>query len=378
MGKLLILALVGFSLFGTLYSASIQSSLHQSQERSSEFQYETLARNTALAGYIQARQRLADAFASDTFSGTFEGGVYEVEVVVNGDHAVVEATSTVEDYTGSPVSFTIDAEFERSGEASLLPVPTYFTYALLADQDITMGGNEGIAAFLHDGVGSENELNANVHTNGDLDVNGTGNRRVLGFGSYVGTGTGKLNQKFVPNYNPDNLPVTAPAAAVTIPAWDLSTFSENAVIDQVSTGNVTLSGTLNLGGTRGDPYIWLVKGGLDATGSTVINGYVVFLVEGSASLNSVVAGSGYSGNESSIAFYVKGQTSIQGNTEVWGQFYSLGDFTLGGNPTIYGSITAAGNLSVKGNPTILYRSASPALTTVWQEPSIRLVAYNER
>lgn len=385
------MAIVGVGIFGTFYSASVQSSLQDSQQRVSGYQYEVLSRNTALAGYTIAKQRLVENFvtvgyAGDTFSGTFSGGTYDVEVTVSGSTAEVVSVGTVTDGTGAPTTTTITALFTRTeeeGTESSEEVPAFMEYMLLTEEDLRLSGNAG-AASIYDTSDEGATLNANMHTNKNLTVNGTGNRRVMGFGTYVGTASGKHAQKFTPNYNPLGQPSTYKTSYVDIPTFDISTYLSRVSVDQTSNGDVTISGTQNLGGTRDNPYIWHITGNLSTTGNTTINGYVVFLVEGTISLNSVTVGSsGYTGgDESSIAFYAGGDVTIQGNATVWGQFYTTGDFTMGGNPTLYGSITSRAEVWIHGNPTLWFRKASSGLTGIWNEssggdPVIQLTSYHE-
>jgi hypothetical protein len=227
-------------------------------------------------------------------------------------------------------------------------------------------------------------LNANMHTNKKLTVNGTGNKKVEGFGTYVTSASGKHKEKFTPHYNPNGLSSTYKTSTVSIGAYDPSSFAERLPFDQTTEGDLELSGTLNLGGTCSDPYVWYVTGNLTADGDLTINGYVLFVVDGNVTLNSVTAANpGYSAtDESSIGFYACGSITIQGNATVWGQFYTADDFTMGGNPTLYGSITARGDVWIYGNPTLWYRKASTALTKVWDEVTetetvVELVAYHE-
>jgi hypothetical protein len=71
---------------------------------------------------------------------------------------------------------------------------------------------------------------------------------------------------------------------------------------------------------------------------------------------------------------------LGGNVDIYGQIYAEGDILFQGTPSIYGSITNKGSVTLSGTPNIYYRSASPALTTIWQDAgpiSIHLVAYSE-
>lgn len=382
MGAKLGILVATLAVIGSHYSMSSKLSIADTSSTISNSQYEVLARNAALTGFERAKQRLATSFSSTSLEGTSESISYSTEVSVSGDVAKITSTGIYHEANEEEKSYVIKAEFDRSG-GGVLPgsTPTYMTYALLAEESLELSGNGGAAHIYVPGVGGAT-LNANFHTNGDLDVSGKGNARIKGFGTYSGSASGKhRNTKFQPNFNPAGLDHTLPASPIEIPSVDVADILTRVTPD-VSLPLGILSGTQAFTGTQDNPTIVHVPGDLTIHG--LISGYVVFLVEG----NITVVGNtlaGYTGNlgkdESSMAFYGMGDFTMQGNTEAWGQILVNGDFTMGGNSLVYGSVTVGGKAWMHGTPDIYYREASETLTEVL-EPTplatdIRMVAYGE-
>lgn len=374
MGKFSIIALLAFGIVASLSLLSRQGNLHEMTQNTSANQYETLARKAAQAGYTVARQRLVDGFQSDTFTYDLEGNTYDVTITVNGDRAQVTSAGRV-NTGGTSATYTIKAEFERQTPTL---AQSLLDYAVISEDDLTLNGNNG-SAFVYDS--SNAVVNANFHTNGDLAVNGPASKRVLGFGTYAGAPNGPhVDTKFTPRYNPDGLNPTYLVPRVELPPFSIETFVGNATIDQTSPDDVSLAGTYDLGGTRTDPYVWYIQGGLEARHDVTINGYAVFIVDGNIDfLRNVIAGpSGYDGpDESSLAFFSSGYLWLNGNVEIWGQFYCQDYAWISGSPNVYGSIATRSYYWAPGNPTLYYRRPSAALVnSVLRD--VRLLSYNEQ
>jgi hypothetical protein len=347
-------------------------------------QYEVLSRNAALVGFNRARQALADSFTDQTLEGEDDGASYEVSVVVVGNRAVVNAVGSMAGARDAVVDYSIRADFARTLGPPPPDPPQFMDFAILAEQNITLRGDFMGAIEI---AGDEaSELNANLHTNSDLIVKGN-SARVAGFGTFALTGTGKLAETFNPNYNPTGLNDSYQAARVEMPEVDIPAWMANVNVaaGRTSTGGVSISGEYFDGGTRDNPFIWVVEGGdLNIAGNTVINGYTMFIVEGDVNISSnLLAGdSGYDGaTESSIAIYSTGNIDLGGDREVEAQMYSGGDMIMGtGTPIVRGSITTRSEVEFRGTPEILYRPASPALTSNWvpRETLILMTGYFER
>jgi len=289
------------------------------------------------------------------------------------------------DATGNEVTYNIVAEIQREKIHTIADeAPTYLQYALLTEENLNLNGD--IMTDLYVQGDEDNTLNANMHTNGNLHIRGN-SVEVRGFGTYVGSGTsnpgGALLSSFDPHYNPTGDPVAQQTTAVDIPVFDVTSFMDRVTADQTTVGNESINSDLDLGGTREDPYIWFIDGDLFVTGNAQLSGYVMFIVDGDVTFtgNMTAGDSGYDGgDESSIALYASGSVSLSGNTEVYGQIYAGGDVALArGTTTVNGSMTTLGTGDLRGTPQIYYRQASPALTTIFQDPESRitLIAYSE-
>ncbi|MBT8399696.1 MAG: hypothetical protein KJO98_04410 [Rhodothermia bacterium] len=378
MGKAALLAIAAFAAMSALYTGNTKRGLMKASERVANHQYETIARSAAVNGFNLAKQALAESFASRNFGGQFERANYDVTISVSGNRAIVTSIGDLPNASGDQSTYRLRGEFFRSTSApsAASEVPEFMNYALLSEGDLRVSGNAGTASVYAGG-----DLNANFHTNGDLEVNGKGNKRIQGFGTYSGSASGThRNTKFQPAHNPDGADHTSYAASVEIPEFDVSEYAAFATTTSEST---ILSGVL-AGGTRDEPMVWLINGDLTVN-DVVIDGYVAFLVTGDIDVNgnATVGSSGYSaGDESSIAFYGGGDVNITGGAQVWAQMYSEGDFELGGGADLYGSATSLSTAWLHGNPEIHYREASPALTTIWNGTpggtQIRMTSFFEK
>lgn len=389
MGKATILFIAAFSMGGMFYMAGTQRGVAATDEAVSDYQYEVLVRNAALAGYQQARQVLASGTFSGsqhTFSGSYDGCSYDVEIAqgASGTYAV-RSYGAVQNGSGRTLTYTVYAEYDRDIVPTISDeAPAFMRYALLTDDDLSLDGD--VLTDLYVQGDEANTLNANVHTNGNLFIRGN-SVEVRGFGTYRGYGSSNpasaLTESFDPNYNPASAPSSAWADSVEIPAYDAGLFASRIDVDDSRTGDVTLSGTHTFAGTREDPYVMHVTGSLTLQGGTRIDGYVLFLVDGNVSVSgNVEAGeTGYDGSdESSIGIYAGGNLDLAGNARIYGQLFVGGTVSfMQGTPTVYGNLTTQGAATLRGTPQIYYRPASPALTSVFEPATIhlKLTAYSE-
>ncbi len=389
MGKAALILIAAFAVAGAYYSAGSKQNIQGTEERVAERQFYILAQNAARTGYDRAKQQLIEKWDQmSAVTGKQDGIDYKVVIataspITSGATArQIEATGMVTNSQGKKIEARIVALVERTMAVEEKPVPAFMQYGLFVEKDLNINGNFLATVFAQGDAGRV--LNANMHTNSSLSVKGN-SAQVKGFGTYVGSGSGKLGNTFVPNYNPAHEPSTKKVSRIDIPAFDITKFGANTGIDLVKNGDYNMSGALNLGGTREDPYVIHVKGNLNGNGNTVVNGYVLFIVEGNIDFkgNASVGNSGYTGaDESSMAFYAKGNIDFGGNTVTYGQIYADGDVRFHGTPRIFGSITTRGEAKFSGTPDIYYRAASPWLTQNWQplkaQTIYRLAAYSEK
>ncbi len=387
MGKAAILIISAAVIFGSMYAHGAQEEVQRADGRLSEHQFEVLSRNAALAGYNLAKQELAENFdaSPSQMSGTYEKSDFSVSVTRNGSIATIVSTGTSERPGADAVTFTIEASIEKEVVATIAEeAPPFMRYAILTENDLHLNGN--ILTDLYVDGNEENTLNANMHTNASLAVDGNA-AVVKGFGTYVNSASGNpssaLTSSFRPYYNPTNAPVTQQVPTIDVPEFDVAEFVSKVEVDQTSSGAVALSGTYDFGGTREDPYVWYVDGDLSASGGTTLNGYVMFIVSGDVSMsgNLEAGNSGYDGgDESSVAYYAAGAVDLSGNARVYGQIFAGSSVSFSqGSARVYGSLATKGGATIGGSPKIYYREPSPALTTIFEDPEIHLnlVAYSE-
>lgn len=384
MGKAAILIVTASVLLGSVYAFGAKEDVQEAATRLSTHQYEILARNAALAGYNMAKLELAEDFATppSAVSGTYEGSDYDVSITLSGAIAKVKSVGVIDGPEGDEISFTVDAVIEKEMVSSVPDdAPPFMKYAMFADDDLSLSGS--LLYDLYVDGNEENTLNANMHTNGNLSLSGNA-ATVRGFGTYVAAASGShLTSAFDPYYNPTNEPVIQQVPEVEAPVFDTADFLTKTIVDQSTTGDVALYGTYNFGGTRENPYVWHIEGTLSASGGVVLDGYVMFIVDGDIELSgNVHAGhSGYDGaDESSVAYYASGGIDLAGNSKVYGQMLAGSSLNfLHGTPKVYGSAASLGSVALSGTPEVYYRVPSPALTTIFGDPEfqLKLISYSE-
>ena len=380
LGKGLLVMIAAFGISFAFYSSTRYRSMVEVRGQAADFQYESLARDAAETGFSRGRLAMLKGIESTVMTGELPDGAYRSVVSSAGARIRIESQGRLQDTRSMPVIWKIYAEYERLPKGDDTSVPPFMEYALMAQGDLELKGSPSVelSAFA-------NASNANIHTNSSLSISG-GNVNVAGFGTYVDNVSANpvsaLQTSFAPVENEMGRDGVHPVAEVTIPDFDASAYIASAGVDQMSPGDLTLSGEINLGGTREDPYVWFVDGNLTATGGTTIDGYVMFLVDGNIEVSgNLQAGtSTLDAGESTMAFYSSGSISFKGTVDIAGQFFADGDFSVQGTPTVYGTVTTGGTAHLTGTPNLHYVQASPALTSIWTDgdPSrYRLLSYHE-
>ncbi len=359
--------IAAFGISFALYSSSRYRSMVEVRGQAANYQYESLARDAAETGFSRARLAMLKDIESTVMTAQLPDGSYRSVVSSAGARVRIESQGRQNDTRSMPVVWKIYAEYERLPKGDDQRVPPFMEYALMSQGDLELSGSPSVelAAFAP-------SSNANIHTNSSLSITG-GNVNVAGFGTYVDNVSANpasaLETSFTPADNEINRQGVHPVAEVEIPDFDASMYIGSAGIDQMSPGDVTLSGELDLGGTREDPFVWYVDGNLTATGGTKIDGYVMFLVDGNIEVSgNLDAGtSALDAGESTMAFYASGSILFDGTIDIFGQFFADGDFEVQGTPTIYGTVTTGGTAKLAGTPNLHYVQASPALTEIWTD-----------
>ncbi len=231
--------------------------------------------------------------------------------------------------------------------------PGFMNYALASGEGIDLDGNVKITDD------NNNQWNANVHSNGDFEMEG--NSSIDGFVTYVSEAEGNLS-KIKPNQNPNNLPSYSKVSPITIPTFDPDQYKSKAT--QIYLEDKSFSGNISLG-TKENPQIIYVGGDLTLNGN--ISGYGVFIVKGDIKINGNVNIDAQDPNGSNLGLYTAKDLKVSGNINVKAQIFTGGKAELKGNSKIYGSLTAKKEIDLEGNANIYYRPATSALTTpFWQ------------
>ncbi len=318
--------------------------------------------------------------------------------------ARISSYANAVDGRGRPVQYRVEADIERDVFFSAAAqVPVFLQYAILAQQDLYLGGNfnvEETDAGLWIGGTTGNVRNANVHTNGSLGANG--NPSVRGFGTYTVSTTivsNKVDRFFDPVYNPTNAPEVRQASAVPIPSFDIPALvaARPGLVDLTVNGAMDLrassyctNGTCDFtlrGGTLADPFVIYVNGPLSLNGGVNIKGFVVFLVRGTTTINgNVRLGTGLDIGVgplqlNRVAIFTSDliDVKLNGNAQIYGQLFCGGDIRFNGTADIYGSITTGGSMTGLGNGTVHYTGIPTSMTQIFQQPEtrLRLISYSE-
>ena len=393
MGKI---ALIAVLLLGVAVMASFQSRLDvggRQRARLSQHESEVVARAVARSGYAEAAHTLVSAPPSPSQplpsqEGRTGLGTYRTEFERVSTRPQRIRTKT-EGFGGSSSRHVVEALFEETyattgGDTLLSRVPPYLRYALLSRSTLRLAVLPRVFA---DAPGR----NANIHTNGTLDLALSasallGIRAVEGFGTYSqGLRTLPLvtdpSRAFRPAVNPDHADPLAPSSPVEMDRMDISAMA-SAAATETQPSVVRLLGRVQLG-TRASPKVIHVRGDLVLV-DPQFEGYGVFLVEGSVLWESTLSGlfGKLSGRpESRVGVYADGPIVFNGTGDLEGQFVSNESVTFSGAATLYGNVAARGAIHLLAAPSIRFFPPSPALTQMLpgnpQPDRMTLVALRE-
>lgn len=249
-------------------------------------------------------------------------------------------------------------------------VPNFFKYALACEETMDLGGSIQV---VDDG---NSAWNADVHTNQDLEINGSA--LVEGFGTYNGILDPRPNKPtrfFKPNSNPYNMQVARQVDKIDIPEFDASDYI--AAANRVTYGNLSISGSTTLG-SKEAPLIWYVTGNLTIHGN--FTGYGVFIANGTITVSGNTTFNSLDPLGNNLGLYSGTSVVLGGNTSfvVQAQIFSDGDITFQGNTQLHGLATSRGSIQLGGTPSVYYRPATESLCTpFWhgQSTKPRIVSY---
>lgn len=273
MGKAALFAIAAFALAGAYYTLSSQRGSIETNKRLSGHQFEVLARNAAITGYMQARQIASDegGFIGHQSSGTFEGANYSVAITpLSTMQGIITATGWVE---GSERRHEINirAEVERLLELDEVEdIPVFMRYGMASNGDLNVSGTVVVDTLRVEG-NEENLINANLHSNGKLSTRGN-SASIRGFGTYGTTHDVGHDKVFQPYHNPTNEPVLQKVPPIDIPKGFNATELAMALGPDRIEGSFTLPATLDVSGgdnSADNPYVFLVNGDLTDRKSVV-------------------------------------------------------------------------------------------------------------
>ena len=339
---------MGFSSMG------IRESLIESTRQSS-FKYRmTKARNLAKSGVELAMSKLA---IDDTWGGvqqkSFDSGYMDITSTTtyslfadrNGSGAEGRQITSVGTFEG--VSDTIKAVVHFKPE--LAPPPS-FRYAVASHADLTVGG----ASLIH--TENDDPINANIHTNGNLTVSGSG--LIRGYGSYSGScnlSEAEESKYFQPYKSVPGQGLADSVRGVEFPKYDLASLKAEA--DVILTGSQTLSGNITLG-SESNPKVYYIDGDLKISGN--IEGYGCFIVTGDIDVTGTVTIDAITNNDlpNRLGLYAGDDIKLAGNSQVYAQLYAEDELTTKGTTDVYGLAVAKGGVKAGGSMTVHYKPMS--------------------
>lgn len=378
MGKHALLLATVLSASGALTQLNLADAHRAESADRTAHTLEVLAREAARSGYAEAVHAIAtEPVASLTATtGALADGRYRTtyDVTLGAPTDIrVRVEGTAEAPGAEPARYVIQAHFRdldgvevpTHPDTLLARVPPYLRYAAFSDGPLHLTALPRVR-------GASHTVNANVHTNDDLDLALSlgailGLEAVRGFGTYGGDLwavplLADPEDAFQPASNPDLLDTLRPADVVEMPRVDVDSLSRFAT--QTRPGGIELLGTQTLG-TREDPEIVHVTGDL-LVADVTFDGYGVFLIDGALVVDATLVGvlsMLLDRPESRVAFYADGPILFVGAGDVQGQYVSNESITFAGASRLYGSVAAGGSVDFAVAPEVRFLPPSPALTT---------------
>ncbi len=248
----------------------------------------------------------------------------------------------------------------------MVPPPS-FKYALGSDANISLSGNMRIQADW------DKNWNANIHTNGALNVGGSDQEnyggKIRGYGTYANSTNlddDDVDDYFNPYIDYPNQQKCQQVTTVEFPVYDQNSLKAEATT--YYSGDQSFTSTMQLG-TADNPEIIYVDGDLTLAGQ--FNGYGCFIVNGEVSITGTVDTDATSTGEfaNRLGLYSSENIKIAGDATVAAQIYSERKIDFLGGCEIHGLAVAKKGLVGGGNTTIYYRPASDNIIprTWWVE-----------
>jgi hypothetical protein len=374
MGKMLVMLVVAMGVIASFSSLQLnRSNLNSSSVAVQDYEINQ-ARNLARSGVDLAISQLAQdsTWSAGYTANAMGGGSLTVNVQrtramypggpdANLNNArLVTAIGTVLDET-----FTIRAVVEIPSDYVR---PPGLGYGIISDQSMDLTGNVKIMDY------NNPTINANIHTNHDLNFGGSS--KVEGYGSYSENcpSAGGATGCFAPNVLTGG-PLVSKVSPVAIPEIDPSKWE--ALATRKFYSSTTINSNMALG-TKENPEIIYVRGDLKLNGQ--MTGYGVFLVTGDLTINGGARVTAIDPSGNNLGILVGGNAKINGTSDIDATLLIAGDAKINGTTSIVGSIIAKGEIDFAGTADIFYNPLHNAVAKkIWQIEAGRpkIVSYYE-
>lgn len=359
MGKMLLFVIVGMGALFAIANVNISQSKMRMLNNAVEQYEKTQAKNIASSGINIAMMNIA--------KDTNWTGLSNLQMAGGSGTLTIDVTNTQSLYPNGPAMGQNNKQIASVGNVNgqkdtvwvVLNIPTdpgvprFMQLGILSENNMTLNGGINIRDD------NNASWNANLHTNSTLTING--NNLVEGFGSYSNTYISnpakRINTTFVPNVNPNLLPVHSKIPKIVIPDFNPDDYL--TIADEITAGDLTLSGNRTLG-SKDAPKIWYVSGNLTLSGS--ITGYGCFIVKGNITLNGNVDITSVDPSGNNLGLYAKGSVTMNGNVTAKAQILSSSNITMNGNCRLYGLATSRGSFVMNGNINVYYRPSLSQMT----------------
>lgn len=352
MGRVvLIILLSGILVFGVV-SIQINRSSSAAGISSSNYYRDIYAKNIANSMIEVLKSKLLSDTSYRVFNLTTEslmGGMVTYRLIDTSieTNSFIKA-HVIANYEGLSRASEAIFSITRMGTGNL---PPFLRYAVVSGRNLNLNGGVTIT---HEA----NQLNANVHVNGNFSMNG--NNEIDGFLTYSGMAHSNppqaLNTRIKPVSNPNNSPVHYQTQALNIPDFDPDAIRSRAT--DIFYGNKVFTGNISLG-TKENPKIIFVTGDLIISGT--VTGYGIFVSLGNTIVNGNVTLSSPDQNISNIGILSRGDLIVNGNVTLNAQIFANGNVVFNGNNRIIGNVVSRNSVLMNGNVTVLYKPANEVL-----------------
>lgn len=348
MGKaLLIIATASIIGVRLILFSGVQQSVLQAEQQLGEHEAEVLARQIALTGLAEARQAALarpQAATAATLTGAHMGGSYR-------------ATLTPGTEAGRPaVTIRVDGRVPLGAAREAATHTIEMTYALVDGGE--GGGSVVLPPFMRGAItaGGLNLNGTTIHAtnrdeNADIHIvsgapGGLNNNNVAGFlyhnGGTLGDHTQSwLESQFHPNVNPRNESSVQHAGPVDIPPFDTEAFRNKPGVQVWPYNQQNINGgTLDLGGTPGNPALWYFPQDVNINNVTM-KGHAVLVRDGYFNLGNITRE-----GDASFVFYANGY-NINWGIDMPLHLFANDHMSLNGLE-MTGSIVVRGYLNLNG------------------------------